>query len=203
MASNRPSSPQSTRRARSKASGCPSPDRTRAGQRDTSSASAILTVREASWEADPLAANPIQPPPATRRSFQLARAPGPDRGDGKRVPRAGACSSVLSRRLARSRTLTSVLEAISTPWPSTAARIPIPRAINVFPIWLAAISDTIGLCSRSTACRNPRCHVSRASRRPAPGPSVGRTWRANQAASEGRRGTVLGYGLPWPLVSVR
>ena len=94
-------------------SGCPSPDRTRAGQRDTSSASAILTVREASCEADPLAANPIQPPPATRRSFQLARAPGPDRGDGKRFPRAGACSSVaVETALARSRMLTSVaLEA--------------------------------------------------------------------------------------------
>ena len=98
IASSRPLSPQSARRARSKASGCPSPDRTRAGQRDTSSARAILTVREASCDADPAAAKPIQPPPATRRSFQLARAPGPDRGDGKRFPewraRVRACCRV-------------------------------------------------------------------------------------------------------------
>ena len=199
MASNRPSSPQSTSRARSREIGCPSPDRTRAGQRDTSSASAILTVREASWDADPDAANPIQPPPATRRSFQLARAPGPDRGDGNRFASAGAWLSAASSRRARSRTLTSVLDAISTPWPSTAARIPIPRAINVFPTCELAIKLTICFCSRSTACRNPRCQGSRASRRPAPGPSVGRRCRANQAASEGRRGIspMAHHGRVW------
>ena len=60
-----------------------------------------------------------------------------------------------------------------SPVPSTAARIPIPRASMDFPICAADISDTIGFRSRSIACKKPRCQGSSASLRPAPGPRSG------------------------------
>ena len=105
IAINLASVPQSSSRARRSCIGEPSPDRTRRGNRATSSATATCTVRAASCDALPAEANPSHPRPVVRRSFQLALAPGPLRAEGKCAARSGAASSTPSRRRAMSRML--------------------------------------------------------------------------------------------------
>ena len=178
MASNQPRRrPSQTRRARSKASGCPSPDRTRAGQRDTSSASAILTVRAGELGRGP---GRGQPDPAAPGDPSILPRLHPRAGPGPRrretaVASAGACSSVLSSRRARSRIETSVLLAIKTPWPSTAARIAIPIPSNVFPDLRASHqTNDLFLLTVDRGAGTRAATVRGRDARPAPGPSVGR-----------------------------
>ena len=141
--------PQSSSRARNNCIGPPSPDRTRFGKRATSSATATCTVRAASWLALPALANPSHPRRVVRRSFQLARAFGPDDGDGKCSARWGAASSTPSRRRAMSRMFVSVELASRTPAPSIALRRAMGTTIVVFPIWLAILQHVITRFSRS------------------------------------------------------
>ena len=75
----------------------PSPLRTVAGQRDTSSATATAAVLKVSCEADPAAARRIQPSAVVRRDRHDAPPRGP--ADGRRVERLAELVGRLDGRI--------------------------------------------------------------------------------------------------------
>ena len=126
----------------------------------------------------------------------LARAPGPDLALGNIWVRYGLRSIAPSTRRDKSLAPVSVADASKTPRPSTAARKPTPSASRVLPTWLAALSETRGFRSCSTAVKNKDCQRSSARAFPESGPSVGKRYRRIHA------GRVCRSPLPFPCTCI-